>query len=222
MTNLLVLAKAPIAGRVKTRLCPPLSPEEAAEVAGAALVDTLLAATSVRHARVVLVLDGPPGTWLEPFDVEVVPQRGAGLDERIAAAFDDVGGPSLLIGMDTPQVSASLLEQALVALAGHDAVIGPSRDGGYWALGLRRPQGDVVLGVPMSRADTGERQMARLRQANLDVALLPVLRDVDVIADAVEVARATPRLRFSRALATIMLHEAESAALRLVPDRAGS
>ena len=97
MTALLVIAKAPVAGRVKTRLTPPCSPADAAGLAAAALADTLAAvARSRRAARRVLVLDGEPGPWI-PRGFDVLPQRGDGLAARLAAAFCDVGGPALLI-----------------------------------------------------------------------------------------------------------------------------
>jgi len=199
---LIVLAKAPRPGRSKTRLCPPCTPRDAAALARAALADTLDAVLATPAARRVLVLDGPVGDWLAP-GVEVVAQRGAGLDERLAHAFADVGGPALLVGMDTPQVTARDLARGLERLAtpGVDAVLGPATDGGYWAIGLREAQPRAFLGVPMSTAWTGRAQHERLRRLGLRVALLPALRDVDRIADARAVAALAPAGRFARALA---------------------
>ncbi len=199
---LMVLAKAPRPGRSKTRLCPPCTPRDAAALARAALADTLDAVLATPAARRVLVLDGPVGDWLAP-GIEVVAQRGAGLDERLAHAFADVGGPALLVGMDTPQVTRGDLARGLERLAapGVDAVLGPAADGGYWAIGLREAQPRAFLGVPMSTARTGRAQHARLRGLGLRVALLPALRDVDRIADARAVAALAPAGRFARALA---------------------
>jgi uncharacterized protein len=200
MTSLLVIAKAPVAGRVKTRLCPPCTPAEAAALAAAALADTLAAAAAAAGAaRRVLVLDGAPGDWVPP-GFDVVAQRGDGLAERLAAAFADAGGPSLLIGMDTPQVTPALLDAGMAALADADAVLGPACDGGYWAIGLRRPDAAVFRGVPMSAATTGAVQRARLAARGLRTAVLPRLRDVDTIADARAVAAAAPGGRFADAL----------------------
>jgi hypothetical protein len=198
----MVLAKAPRPGRSKTRLCPPCSARDAAALARAALADTLDAVLATPAARRVLVLDGPVGDWLAP-GIEVVAQRGAGLDERLAHAFADVGGPALLVGMDTPQVTRDDLARGLERLAapGVDAVLGPAADGGYWAIGLREAQPRAFLGVPMSTAWTGRAQHARLRRLGLRVALLPALRDVDRIADARAVAALAPAGRFARALA---------------------
>jgi len=195
-TQLLVLAKTPVAGRVKTRLCPPLTPFEAAAVAEAALADTLEAVASTRADRRVLVLDGAAGPWL-PHGIEVIRQRGRGLDERLAHAFEDAGTPALLIGMDTPQVSASLLEHALASLAQTDAVLGPARDGGYWAIGLKRPDPNVFLGVPMSSSRTLACQRERLAALGLGVADLPTLTDVDTFEDASAVASEARGRRFA-------------------------
>lgn len=202
---LIVIAKAPVPGRVKTRLCPPCTPAQAAELAEAALADTLAAVVATSAARRVCVLDGAPGPWL-PADVEVIPQRGNGLDERLASAFEDVGGPAFLVGMDTPQVTPADLEDGLSALhdPSCDAVLGLSPDGGYWAIGLRQGARSLFEGVPMSTAHTGSAQHARLLDAGLRVRLLPELLDVDTIDDARAVAgTAAPDGRFTRALRRI-------------------
>ncbi len=206
MPVLAVIAKAPVAGRSKTRLCPPLTPVQAAEVAAAALADTLHAVAATPCRRRVVVLDGPSGGWLTP-GLEVMPQRGDGLAERLAAAFADIGGPALVIGMDTPQVTPQLLCHALRGLDRADAVIGAAPDGGYWAIGLRRADDAVFDGVPMSAATTCAAQRARLEVLGLATLGLPRLRDVDDIADAYAVAALAPRTRFARTLAALALPE---------------
>jgi uncharacterized protein len=204
--TIIVLAKAPAPGKVKTRLCPPCDPAQAARLAEAALVDTLKSVAATPCDRRVLVLDGAPGPWL-PAGFEVLPQRGGGLDERLAHAFTDLGAGGLLIGMDTPQVTPAHLTASLDALnAPHvDAVLGPSVDGGWWALGLRAPDPAVFLGVPMSTSHTSAAQWARLHQLRLSTRKLAMMRDVDDFADAVAVARAAPRSRFAATLRP-MLH----------------
>ncbi|MFB7495643.1 DUF2064 domain-containing protein [Streptomyces sp. NPDC056161] len=197
--TLLVIAKEPRPGRVKTRLTPPFTPRQAAELAEAALADTLAAVADAPAARRVLVLDGSPGPWLPP-GFDVVPQCGGGLDERLADAFAGCGGPALLIGMDTPQVTPALLT---VDFAGCDAYFGPAEDGGFWALGLAVPDPELLRGVPMSTAETGAIQRARLVAAGLRVRDLPRLRDVDTAADARSVAAAAPRGRFAARLARL-------------------
>jgi len=202
--TLIVLAKAPVPGRVKTRLCPPCDPEQAARLAEASLVDTLLAVAATPCTRRVLVLAGAPGRWL-PAGFEVIPQRGDGLDERLAHAFEDVGTGGVLIGMDTPQLTPARLTAPLCALEspGMDAVLGPSLDGGWWVIGLRAPDPVVFLGVPMSTDRTGAAQHTRLRSLGLRVALLPRLRDVDEFDDALAVASDAPDGTFAATLRPI-------------------
>lgn len=196
------MAKAPVPGRVKTRLCPPCSAESAAHLAEAALADTLAAALGAGADRCVLVLDGEPGPWLPP-GVEIIAQRGDGFDVRLANAWADAGGPALQIGMDTPQVTPAMLGQALDQLDAHgvDAVLGDAVDGGWWAIGLRAAHPEAFVGVPMSRSDTGAAQRRRLRSLGLRVRSLPVLRDVDTFADAEAVAARVPGSRFAKAFA---------------------
>ena len=200
--QLLVLAKEPVAGRVKTRLCPPLTPGQAADVARAALEDTLDAVRGVPAARRILVLDG--GYAADGF--EVLPQRGGPMPERLAAAFDDVdpAQPALLVGMDTPQLTPALLQQAVDRLSEHEAVLGFAEDGGWWALGLRRPDGSLLREVPTSRDDTGALQLAALQAVGLEPHLLPALRDVDTAEDARAVAGLAPDGRFGRLVTRLL------------------
>ncbi|MEU2714305.1 DUF2064 domain-containing protein [Streptomyces sp. NPDC007205] len=197
MTTLLVIAKEPLPGRVKTRLSPPFTPQQAAQLAEAALADTLHAVAAAPATRRVLVLDGAPGPWLPP-GFEVLPQCAGGLDERLADAFARCSGPALLIGMDTPQVTPQLLT---VDFAGCDAYLGPAEDGGFWALGLAEPDPALLRGVPMSTPGTGAVQRERLLAAGLRVRELPRLRDVDTAADAHAVAALAPHGRFAARLA---------------------
>jgi glycosyltransferase A (GT-A) superfamily protein (DUF2064 family) len=188
------MAKAPVPGRVKTRLCPPCTPGEAARLAEAALVDTLGAVAACGIGRRVLALDGEPGDWL-PAGFEVVPQVPGSFDERLAAAWDAAGGPGVQIGMDTPQVTPGLLTEALGALDGAGSALGPTVDGGWWAIALRRPDPAVFVGVPMSTSGTGAVQHRRLRSLHLDVALLPTLVDLDTVEDIPAVVAAAPGTR---------------------------
>jgi uncharacterized protein len=195
---LVVIAKAPLPGHAKTRLSPPCTPEEAAELAAAALRDTAAAVAATPARRRVLALDGPADGWV-PRGFEFVPQQGAGLGERLAHALAAAGGPALVVGMDTPQLTPALLGTAARRLAEVDAVLGPADDGGYWTLGLSRPDARVFEGVPMSTARTGLSQLRRLAALGLSTTLLPSLRDVDTMADAAAVAPACPESRFAAA-----------------------
>jgi rSAM/selenodomain-associated transferase 1 len=199
---LIVIAKAPVAGRVKTRLCPPCTPDQAADLARACLQDTLDAAARSRAGRRIVVLDGEPGPWL-PSGFEVIAQRGDGLEERLAAAFADVGEAAFLVGMDTPQLTPELLDSGLEAVTTGDSAFGAALDGGYWGLGLRTPDAAVFAGVPMSSSRTGAVQRARLAMLGLHPAILPPLLDVDTFRDALAVAADAPQTRFAAAVASI-------------------
>ena len=206
--SLIVIAKAPLPGFAKTRLIPAVGREGAARLAAAALADTLWAIAEAPASRRVLAVDGAidGAPWLPRVDgrrFEVIPQRGGGLGERLAAAFaDSAATPALLIGMDTPQITASLLETSVAALCseGTDAVLGPASDGGWWAIGLREPQPGAFAGVPMSADDTADRQRARLAELGLRVRELEQLRDIDTVEDARAVAAANPWTRTAAAL----------------------
>jgi glycosyltransferase A (GT-A) superfamily protein (DUF2064 family) len=202
--DLIVVAKEPVPGRVKTRLCPPCSPTEAATIAAAALADTLDAAVASGADRVVLALDGRPGAWCPP-GVVVVGQGRGPLDRRLAHAWSAARGAALQVGMDTPQVSGAELRRAMAALDGDgvDAVLAPATDGGWWAVGLRRPRPDAFLGVPTSRPDTGARQAARLAALGLRTRWLGAHTDIDTWPDAVAVAATAPATRTAAAVAAV-------------------
>lgn len=141
-TTLLVIAKEPLPGRVKTRLTPPFSPAEAARLAEAALADTLHTVLALPAARRVVVLAGAPGPWLPP-GIEVVEQGPGGLDERLAAAFGACTGPTLLIGMDTPRSRRPIWPRRWPPGPGTGATPGSARrrtaDSGRWAWRSRTP-----------------------------------------------------------------------------------
>ena len=202
--RIVVIAKSPRPGHSKTRLTPPCDPPQAARLAEAALEDTLRAVAVTPCEERLLALEGPPGAWLPP-GFRLVGQDEGTLDRRLAHVFSRCHGPTLLIGMDTPQVNPWLLEESIAALEepGVDAVLGHAEDGGYWAVGLRRPDPRAFLDVPMSVAETGARQEDALRRLDLRVRLLPTLRDVDLIADARAVAAMAPGGGFARALGEV-------------------
>ena len=212
---LLIMAKSPVPGQVKTRLCPPLTAEEAADVAAASLLDTLDAALSTPGAVPVVALAGV----VRREDVRdalaecaVIPQRGWTFADRLVHAHADIarfGMPVLQIGMDTPQVTPELLESCAEF---DEAALGFALDGGWWALGLRDPLRAAVLrDVPMSQADTGLRTLEALQgwtrtpgaPDGLRVRNLPILSDVDTMVDARAVAAQVPQSRFAATLTEI-------------------
>ena len=210
-TQVVVITKAPVPGRSKTRLSPPCTPDQAARIAAAAVGDTLDAVRATPVSGRVVALDGPVGSLdLEGF--AVVPQCEGDLGTRLAAAFADAmpsgDVPTLLIGMDTPQVTPALLDRcaALLEAGGPGtAVLGTAPDGGWWALGLHCAAPAAVLAhVPMSREDTAVRTRAALRATGLTVLELPELTDIDHFPDALSVAAlCPPGSRTARAVASV-------------------
>jgi rSAM/selenodomain-associated transferase 1 len=204
VTTVVVMAKEPVPGRVKTRLCPPCTTEEAATLASAALEDTMQAVGATSCTTRVLALDGCLAPWARP-GWSLLPQTGGDLAARLGAAAGSVAAPSLLIGMDTPQVTPAMLDDACTRLQapGVDAVLGLADDGGYWAIGFRARRPGAFDGVAMSTPDTGRQQLTRLEDLGLRVDLLPKLRDVDTITDAAAVAADAPGSRFARAFRSL-------------------
>ena len=150
------------------------------------------------------MFDGDTRGWRRD-GFELIEQRGAGLGERLAAAFDDAGSPALLVGMDTPQLPPPLLLAGMRALSRPDvdAVLGPTLDGGYWSVGFQAPVSGAFVGVPMSSESTCSMQRARLGELGLRVHAQPLLRDVDTFEDARAVAGVAPHTRFARAFAAV-------------------
>lgn len=216
---LLVVAKAPVPGLAKTRLAATLGDDTAADIAAAALLDTLdaVAATPVA-ARVVALTgnldDAARSTEIRSrlVDFTVIPQRGDGFADRLANAHLDTGRglPVVQIGMDTPQVDPERLARCTRRLDDHDAVLGMARDGGWWVLGVRDPAAATCLrDVPMSVPATGALTLAALQRNGLRVALTDELADVDTIDDVAGVRDAcSPTSRFRRIAATVSVGEA--------------
>jgi glycosyltransferase A (GT-A) superfamily protein (DUF2064 family) len=201
--RVLVVAKAPVAGVAKTRVGAEVGMDVAAELAAAALLDTLrtcVATVGVDNCRLAIA-----GELTEATDAErlatalggwaAFSQRGDGLDERLANAFVDLAaehdGPVVQIGMDTPQATASDLAGLIAGLDDHDAVLADAEDGGWWALALADPRhGAHLAGVPMSTPGTAAATRTAFEDAGLRVGSGPVLRDVDLAEDADAVAAA--------------------------------
>ena len=201
-TQVIVVAEAPVPGLLKTGLTPPLRPEEAALVAEAALADTLQVVAATPVARRVIALDGAPGAWL-PAAFDVIGQRGGGPDARLAAAFADAHAylplPMVLIGPETPQVTGAMLDDAIASLESGeaDAVFGPATNGGFWLLGLRRPDRSLLAGLSMSAPESGRVLLERLAGDGLRVALAPRLTAAGTFDAAEQVAGQIPASRFA-------------------------
>jgi len=209
----LVVAKAPVPGQAKTRLAASVGDTAAADIAAAALLDTLDAVAAAPVAARVVALTGELsaasyGAEITAglADFTVVPQRGADFAERLANAHIDAaavsgGLPVLQIGMDTPQVTDELIGDCARELLAADAVLGLARDGGWWLLGVTEgAMADCLRTIPMSRSDTGAVTLAALENTGNHVSLVSTLADVDTIGDVDEVRRVcAPGSRFVRA-----------------------
>jgi glycosyltransferase A (GT-A) superfamily protein (DUF2064 family) len=209
----LVVAKAPVPGLAKTRLAATLGEQAAADIAAAALLDTLdaVAATAVTHRVVALTGDltracraGEIRERLTAFTV--IEQRGDGFADRLVNAHADTatmtgGLPVLQIGMDTPQVSAELLADCARQLMAARALLGMASDGGWWVLGVAdAATAECLRDVPMSRSDTGAVTLAALEHTDISVTLVQELHDVDTVDDVGPVrAACRPSSRFAQA-----------------------
>lgn len=190
--HITIIAKSPVPGFVKTRLCPPCSSEQAAEVAAAALNDTIAAINAIvtpGEVRRILLWDGEPLPAV-PDGYEVALQHGNGLGERLANGFRQLG-PGVIIGMETPHAAYALADAIRAVSNGFDA-IGLATDGGYWSIGLCASSveiaDDVFAGVEISRSHTGLAQLRRLHQIGRKVRMLPMARDLDTFDDLRSVA----------------------------------
>ncbi|MEE3751216.1 TIGR04282 family arsenosugar biosynthesis glycosyltransferase [Mycobacterium intracellulare] len=208
--TLLVVAKAPEPGRAKTRLAASVGDRVAAEIAAAALLDTLDAVAAAPVAARVVALTGDLDRAASAADIRrrlasftVIAQRGDDFAARLANAHADAssdGLPVLQIGMDTPQVTAELLTGCARRLLEVPAVLGPARDGGWWVLGVGAPaMAQCLRTVPMSTPDTGELTLKALRNNGIDAATVQMLADVDIVDDVAAVREACgPDSRFAR------------------------
>ncbi|CAI9419107.1 TIGR04282 family arsenosugar biosynthesis glycosyltransferase [Nocardioides sp. T2.26MG-1] len=207
--RVLVVAKAPVAGRVKTRLGATVGMVAASELAAAALLDTIAACAEAFAPDLrMIALAGDLADAVRGDEIEralegwaVGRQRGSTFAERLANAHVDVpdGGPVVQVGMDTPQVTPALLDAAAAQLLEHEAVLGPAEDGGWWVLGLREPRSAAALhDVPMSTPSTYDHTRDALVAAGVGVGVTTALRDVDTVADADAVARVASGSEFAR------------------------
>ncbi|MEZ4268489.1 MAG: TIGR04283 family arsenosugar biosynthesis glycosyltransferase [Myxococcota bacterium] len=184
---LVVMAKAPEPGTVKTRLARAIGAEAATAVARASLADVWRGVHAVPGVAPALVLSGDPA-HLPPLTPSptVVEQGGGDLGQRMERHLRraiDRAGRALMVGSDSPGVPAAFIEHALDLLDTHDAVLGPALDGGFWLIGLRRLPAGLLDDLPWSDPTTLSATVERFRQRGLTTALLAPWFDVDRIED---------------------------------------
>ncbi len=202
------MARAPVPGRVKTRLCPPLDPGQAAAFYECALRDLLdELAASTRWDAWVACAERSRDYFLRLQErrLALLPQRGVSLGARMHAVFVDLSHAGyrtvVLVGSDIPTLKAAAVERACGALDQDrsDLVLGPADDGGYWLIGLRRPEEGLFSGIAWSTASVLDETLARARQRKLRVGMVPGTYDVDTAVDLRRLARDLERSRELRA-----------------------
>ncbi len=189
---LIVFAKAPIEGYVKTRLCPPLTPDEAASLHGSLVLDLLERCQALKGCDRMLAGSPTPdhpffGAMKTRFNIPICEQVGDDLGARMSHAFQSALGTSyqsaVIIGTDIPGITAQLISTALKALEDHDVVLGPTEDGGYYLIGLRSPTPKLFENIAWSTDAVFAQTQEKANAMGLSVKVLPMLRDLDTIED---------------------------------------
>ncbi len=189
---LILFAKAPIEGEVKTRLCPPLTPDEAASLHGSLVMDLLERCHALKGMDRILA--GSPTqdhpffrAMKKRFTIPIWEQVGGDLGERMAQAFQSaLGSPyqsTIIIGTDIPGITAPLLTMASKNLQDYDIVLGPTLDGGYYLIGLKSPASELFRNIPWSTEDVFSCTHEKTKAMGLSLKVLPKLRDLDTIED---------------------------------------
>lgn len=191
---IIVMAKAPSPGQVKTRLVPALSEGDAADLAGCFVQDTVSKVRQIVRDVIVAFTPSAGRAVLEPLvpsDVAWAEQKGNDLGDRLAGAIEQACAqgfsPVLVLGTDSPTLPASCLGSAVRLLDSRsaDVVLGPSDDGGYYLIGLRQPCRGLFQNVPWSSPEAYAWTANNARRAGLRLISLPRWYDVDTPADLV-------------------------------------
>jgi len=195
---LVIVAKAPRPGKCKTRLCPPFSPDQAAELYRCFLLDTISIArdaVAAESAPTAITLIYPNGDreWLSsliPPCVRLLPQHRGDLGAVLQGAFQDhlADGHQrvVIMGTDSPSMPASLISESFYVLKNHDLVLGPARDGGYYLIGLKQSHPPLFEHIAWSEDRVLAQTLARAGKLELDVFLLPPWYDIDTVAELQE------------------------------------
>lgn len=198
---LVLFAKAPVPGSVKTRLVPPLRPEAAAALQEALLRDTAALVVESVHferprPRLYCAAGAPtdevPLRRLLPAEFEIVAQGEGDLGKRLEHVFAGLlsrHAAAIAIGADCLDLTPAVLRGAFDALRRKSAVLGRAGDGGYWAIGLRRAWPELFRDMPWSTSQVAERTARRMRELGLEIEELSVLRDADRFQDLLDWAR---------------------------------
>lgn len=202
---LVIMAKAPRPGAVKTRLVPSLSPEAVIDFYRCLLYDTLLLAQSLSDIQIAIMCPQSDVAELEQFvgqKAKIVPQKGAGLAAGLTSVFAHFANPGrrsiIAFNSDSPHLPTSVLGEAFEMLRAHDIVVGPTHDGGYYLVGAKTEHPTLFADDGMSTSSALQRLLSRTRTLDLSVAFASPFYDVDVADDLSRLAMEL-RLDSSRA-----------------------
>jgi hypothetical protein len=191
-TALIIFAKAPIPGEVKTRLCPPLDYEEAASLHGTLVLDAIERTKGLQGVSLYVAgapdLSHPFFKILEGrYGAKLLQQRGSDLGARMRQAmqnaFDQGVQSAILTGTDLPTLPRAYLAEAFKLIKDHDVVLGPTTDGGYYLIGLRKMVPGLFEGLAWSTGSVFAETKKKIESAGLSLGLLPECRDVDTLDD---------------------------------------
>ncbi|WP_447979210.1 TIGR04282 family arsenosugar biosynthesis glycosyltransferase [Candidatus Nitrospira bockiana] len=236
---LIIFAKAPVPGQVKTRLCPPLTPDESASLHGTFVLDVLERSAaaagrglpkgaSPRFSRIVACAPASTHVFFKVLQErhgvhlidQVGPDLGARMHRAFVEAFDRGHRPVVVVGTDVPTLPETRYTEAFAALSDHDLVLGPALDGGYYLIGLTRPVPELFRDVAWSTSEVCRRTEEKARALGFRIALLPGMRDIDTIQDLEATIAACGLDTPGRTKAAAPLVSARTAgALRLIASR---
>ncbi len=198
---LAVMAKDPRAGQVKTRLCPPLDPETAADLYRCFLLDVLDLAAAVPGVDLLVAYTPPEARWLFTqltdgrflLHPQEGPDLGARLEQLFQALFQRGYDGVAVVSTDSPDLPPEYLREAFRRLEQSPVVMGPCPDGGYYLIGMSRFTPDLLREIPWSTKEVARQTEERARQLGVELAHLPAWHDVDTAADLVRLCRELPR-----------------------------
>jgi len=221
-----VFVRVPEPGAVKTRLTPPLSPEEACRLYQAFVHDLFARIGRIKKVRgTVFYTGGDPGDIKDiiPNSYGLCAQQGVSLGERLTAAFDRLlgteGRTAVIIGSDSPDIPVQYIKRAFLKLKHKDVVLGPAADGGYYLVGLRSPAPAIFDDVDWGTQLVLDQTLQRIKSQDLTLSVLPLWYDVDTPAslqllrdmmDARRIERSGRLMATEEALAEILRKKSDS------------
>jgi uncharacterized protein len=210
-----IFAKQPLPGMVKTRLCPPLSPEQAAELYRICLEETVTRMRALPCCELAICYSGDENWFATSFpDITLVPQRGSDLGARMARCLSDwlAAGyeAAVLIGSDAPDLPLERIEQAFSALESADLVHGPALDGGYYLVGEAIHHAQLYQGIAWSTGKVLEQSLTKAAQLGLRSVLLEPWEDLDDLSALLRLVARNPQALTAIHINRVLTHSCDS------------